>query len=96
MSVAPSNAATSAPAPEARKDRYRVSSLLVKKTGMTDEEFFTYWRDVHGPLFAGLEIVKKNLIKYEQVSDSSTMKYYCSYSHLCHRCTTTTPSRRAS
>lgn len=68
MSDAPSNAATSTPAPEARKDRYRVSSLLVKKNGMTDEEFFTYWRDVHGPLFAGLEIVKKNLIKYEQVS----------------------------
>lgn len=68
MSDAPSNAAPSAPAPEARKDRYRVSSLLVKKNGMTDEEFFTYWRDIHGPLFAGLEIVKKNLIKYEQVS----------------------------
>lgn len=68
MSNPPSAAAASTPVPEVRKDRYRVNSLLYKKEGMTDEEFFTYWREVHGPLFASLEIVKKNLIKYEQVS----------------------------
>ncbi|KAI0829729.1 hypothetical protein BC628DRAFT_1314156 [Trametes gibbosa] len=53
-------------APAARTDRYRVVGLMAKKPGLTDEEFFTYWRTKNGPLFTSLEIVKKNLIKYEQ------------------------------
>lgn len=63
-------ATTSAPAPEVRKDRYRVVGLMAKKPGMTDEEFFTYWREKNGPLFTSLEIVKKNILKYEQVRRS--------------------------
>ncbi|KAI0633463.1 hypothetical protein C8Q77DRAFT_1073322 [Trametes polyzona] len=52
--------------PEPRKDRYRVLGILAKKPELTDEEFFKHWREVHGPLFAGLDIVKKNILKYEQ------------------------------
>ena len=40
---------------------------MAKKEGLTDAEFFKYWHEVHGPLFAGLEITKKNILKYEQV-----------------------------
>ena len=25
---------------------------ITKKPGMTDEEFFSYWKDVHGPIGA--------------------------------------------
>ncbi|KAI0644747.1 hypothetical protein C8Q79DRAFT_887184, partial [Trametes meyenii] len=52
--------------PDVRKDRVRVVGLMSKKPGMTDEEFHKYWREVHGPLFAGMEITKKNILKYEQ------------------------------
>ena len=63
-----SNAAVSVSAiPEVRKDRVRVIGLMAKKPGMTDDEFYTYWREVHGPLFANMEITKKNILKYEQV-----------------------------
>ncbi|KAI0829730.1 hypothetical protein BC628DRAFT_1062466 [Trametes gibbosa] len=53
-------------APVQRTDRYRVVGLLSKKPELSDEEFFTHWREVHGPLFTSLDIVKKNILKYEQ------------------------------
>ncbi|KAJ6571157.1 hypothetical protein B0H19DRAFT_1129310 [Mycena capillaripes] len=31
-----------------------------------------YWMEVHGPLFASLDIAKANLLKYEQVCSSPT------------------------
>ncbi|KAI8994043.1 hypothetical protein BD414DRAFT_411737 [Trametes punicea] len=63
---APAVAVSPPPVPEMRKDRFRAVGLLVKKQGMTDDEFYRYWHMVHGPLFAGMEISKKNLLKYEQ------------------------------
>ena len=53
--------------PPVRKDRVRLVGFMAKKEGLTDAEFFKYWHEVHGPLFASLEIVKKNLTLYEQV-----------------------------
>lgn len=73
--VSSSSPATSAPAPipQVRKDRVRVIGLMAKKPGMTDDEFYTYWREVHGPLFANMEITKKNILKYEQVQLASSV-----------------------
>ncbi|CDO76017.1 hypothetical protein BN946_scf184665.g9 [Trametes cinnabarina] len=57
---------TSKTAPDFRKDRVRVCGLMAKKQGVTDEEFSRHWREVHGPLFEGMEITKKNILLYEQ------------------------------
>lgn len=57
--------------PPVRKDRVCLLAFMAKKPGMTDDEFFKYWHEVHGPLFANLDIVKKNILKYEQVRPSS-------------------------
>ena len=53
--------------PPVRKDRVRLIGLMAKKPGLSDEEFFKHWHEVHGPLFSNLEVTKKNLLKYEQV-----------------------------
>lgn len=50
-----------------RTDRVRLAILLKKKQGLTNEEFLGYWLNNHAKLFSSLEIVKKNLLKYEQV-----------------------------
>jgi len=31
----------------------KVVYCISKKAGLTDEEFFRYWQDVHGPLGGG-------------------------------------------
>jgi len=51
---------------EISKDRVRFMGLLYAKEGISFEQFDKYWREEHGPLFASLEIVKKNLLLYEQ------------------------------
>ncbi|KAJ8488630.1 hypothetical protein ONZ51_g3423 [Trametes cubensis] len=66
VSASSTPASASVSVPEVRKDRVRVIGLMAKKPGMTDDEFYTYWREVHGPLFANMEITKKNILKYEQ------------------------------
>lgn len=50
-----------------RTDRVRLAILLKKKQDLTNEEFLNYWLNSHAKLFTSLEIVKKNLVKYEQV-----------------------------
>lgn len=50
-----------------RRDRVRLTVLVFRKEGMSTEEFQKYWRDQHSQCFAHLKIVKKNLLKYEQV-----------------------------
>lgn len=50
-----------------RQDRVRLSAIIYRKKGMSVEEFSKYWREEHAKLFANLPIVKKNLLKYEQV-----------------------------
>ena len=51
----------------ARRDRIRLIILVYRKQGMSTEEFQNYWRDEHSATFANLPVVKKNLLKYEQV-----------------------------
>ncbi|KAH9855141.1 hypothetical protein C2E23DRAFT_866797 [Lenzites betulinus] len=57
---------TSSSAPAQPAKTVRIVGWLCKKPGMSMEDFFAYWRDVHGPMFSNLEIVKKNITKYEQ------------------------------
>ncbi|KAJ7634693.1 hypothetical protein FB45DRAFT_1025623 [Roridomyces roridus] len=49
-----------------RTDRVRLAILLIRKPGTTVEEFRRHWAEVHGPLIGSIEIVKKNILKYEQ------------------------------
>ncbi|KAJ7678933.1 hypothetical protein DFH06DRAFT_975016 [Mycena polygramma] len=49
-----------------RTDRVRLVALLKRKPSLSKEEFHKYWAEKHGPLFSSLEIVKTNLLKYEQ------------------------------
>ncbi|KAJ7634694.1 hypothetical protein FB45DRAFT_1025624 [Roridomyces roridus] len=49
-----------------RTDRVGLAVLATRKTGTTVEEFRRHWAEVHGPLVASIEIVKKNILKYEQ------------------------------
>ncbi|KAI0738715.1 hypothetical protein C8Q80DRAFT_1124814 [Daedaleopsis nitida] len=56
--------------PPVRTDRVRVIALMAKKDDISDADFYKYWHEVHGPLFANLEITKKNLLKYEQAFSS--------------------------
>ena len=50
-----------------RTDRVRLAALMYPKEGVSFEEFDSHWLNVHSRLFASLDIVKKNLLKYEQV-----------------------------
>ncbi|KAJ7016554.1 hypothetical protein C8F04DRAFT_1160761 [Mycena alexandri] len=49
-----------------RTDRVRLAILVKRKPGIDKEEFSRYWAEVHGPLFASLEIAKRSIMKYEQ------------------------------
>ena len=50
-----------------RADRVRLVIVLYRKQGTSAEEFHKYWREEHSRIFAGIAIVKRNLLKYEQV-----------------------------
>ena len=54
--------------PEYRTDRVRLAILVYRKPGMSLQDFQDYWRKEHAKVFSGIEVVKKNLLKYEQVS----------------------------
>ncbi|KAJ6531922.1 hypothetical protein B0H19DRAFT_1273101 [Mycena capillaripes] len=47
-------------------DRVRVAVLMKRKASLSKEEFHKYWAEKHGPLFSSVDIVKTNLLKYEQ------------------------------
>lgn len=49
-----------------RSDHVRLILFLKRKPGLSKEEFSHYWSDTHAPLFLSLDIVKRNVIKYEQ------------------------------
>lgn len=53
--------------PELRTDRVRLTILIYRKEGISTEDFHTYWRTKHAGIFTGIAIVKKNLLRYEQV-----------------------------
>ncbi|KAG5644109.1 hypothetical protein DXG03_009128 [Asterophora parasitica] len=49
-----------------RTDRVRLIVFLKRRSDLTREEFSHYWNGPHAELFLSLDIVKKNVIKYEQ------------------------------
>ncbi|KAJ7158628.1 hypothetical protein C8R46DRAFT_395815 [Mycena filopes] len=49
-----------------RTDRVRLVVLLKRKSTLSKEEFHQYWSEQHAALFSSLDIVKTNLVKYEQ------------------------------
>ena len=53
--------------PLVRQDRVRMVALIFRKQGMSPEDFYKYWRDEHSDTVASIGIVKKNLLKYQQV-----------------------------
>lgn len=57
-----------------RPGRYRVSLLVTPKAEVSREEFHRYWAEHHVPLFRSLPIVKKNLLKYEQVCTPASFR----------------------
>lgn len=50
-----------------RTDRVRITAGILRKTGVSKEDFDHFWLTEHPKLFCELEIVKKNILKYEQV-----------------------------
>ncbi|THU92889.1 hypothetical protein K435DRAFT_671245 [Dendrothele bispora CBS 962.96] len=50
-----------------RTGRVRLLSLLTKKPSISQEEFERYWLEKHSQLILSLNIVKKNLRRYELV-----------------------------
>ena len=53
--------------PTLRQDRVRLVALLHAKEGLSFEAFDSYWTHEHAQVFASIDIVKRNLTKYEQV-----------------------------
>ncbi|KAF5344905.1 hypothetical protein D9758_011552 [Tetrapyrgos nigripes] len=53
--------------PTLRTDRVRMLGLIYKNPSISREEFDRYWLEHHSQLFLSLDIVKKNLLKYEQL-----------------------------
>ena len=53
--------------PTASKDRVRLTLLVYRKPGMSLNDFQQYWREQHSQIFTSIAIVKKNLLRYEQV-----------------------------
>jgi uncharacterized protein (TIGR02118 family) len=41
-------------------------AFLVRKPGMSHEDFVTYWRDVHGPFIRDTPGLARHLLRYEQ------------------------------
>lgn len=50
-----------------RSDRVRMVALMYPKDGLSFEEFDKYWLNEHSKVFTSIDIVKTNLLKYEQV-----------------------------
>ncbi|KAJ7723221.1 hypothetical protein B0H16DRAFT_1787919 [Mycena metata] len=58
---------------EFRPDRVRLAIMVIRKSGVSKEEFSRYWAEVDGPLFASLDIAKRSLLKYEQGHCNTTV-----------------------
>ncbi|KAL8998359.1 MAG: hypothetical protein Q9169_002572 [Polycauliona sp. 2 TL-2023] len=48
-------------------DRVCLMIFFHRKTGMSFEDFDTYWRETHAKVACELPIFKKNILKYEQI-----------------------------
>lgn len=55
-----------------RPDYAHLLFLLKRKEGLTWEQFSNYWHETHAKLFVSLEIVKSNILAYEQASPSKS------------------------
>ncbi|KAK7451672.1 hypothetical protein VKT23_012349 [Stygiomarasmius scandens] len=53
--------------PKLRTDRVRTLGLITKKPSISQEEFERHWLEKHSKLVLSLDIVQKNLLKYEQL-----------------------------
>ncbi|KAL0569240.1 hypothetical protein V5O48_012727 [Marasmius crinis-equi] len=62
------------PKPTLRKDRAKLLFFLQKKEDLSYEEFSRYWIEDHAPIFLGLDIVKKNILFYEQLHVNQEVK----------------------
>lgn len=49
-----------------RTDRVRIIGSVKRKEGVSKEEFENFWINEHPKLFNSLEVVKRNILKYEQ------------------------------
>ncbi|KAI5998223.1 hypothetical protein EDD15DRAFT_2244428 [Pisolithus albus] len=49
-----------------RTDRVRIIGSVKRKEGVSKEEFENFWINEHPKLFNSLDVVKKNILKYEQ------------------------------
>lgn len=49
-----------------RTDRVRIIGSVKRKEGVSKEEFENFWINEHPKLFNSLEVVKRNVLKYEQ------------------------------
>ncbi|KAJ7364156.1 EthD domain-containing protein [Mycena albidolilacea] len=54
-------------------DRVRVAMFVKRKATISKEQFHQYWAETHAPLVSSLNIVKANLLKYEQAHTNETM-----------------------
>ncbi|KAJ3553104.1 hypothetical protein NM688_g3795 [Phlebia brevispora] len=52
--------------PSFEANRVRLSALFFPAPNITYKQFSQHWLNIHGKLFMSLDIVKKNLTKYEQ------------------------------
>ncbi|KAL0580556.1 hypothetical protein V5O48_001465 [Marasmius crinis-equi] len=60
--------------PALRKDRVRMLLFVKKREDLSYEEFSRYWKEVHAPIFLGIDIVKKDVLLYEQLHVNQEVK----------------------
>jgi hypothetical protein len=53
-------------------NRVRLAALFYPASGISREQFGRYWLSEHGKKFMSLDIVRKNITKYEQVRHFSS------------------------
>jgi len=55
-----------------RTDRARITVLFTKKADVSQEDFERFWTVEHPKLFSSLDIVKSNIVRYEQQIAATT------------------------
>lgn len=54
--------------PNEECERYvRISILVKRKPGISEQEFHSHWANIHGPLVGPL-LIKHGIVKYTQAS----------------------------
>jgi len=65
-----------------RGDRVRIIGFIKRKPGISLEEFQRHWGDIHSKVYTNLGIVKRNIIRYEQVRMSSPLLFPISHEYI--------------